>query len=66
MWCTQGHNLEATLSAEEGADTMAFVGMIADALAPAWHHYMWLDKKNLSELARPTWAKMLPLPFNYM
>lgn len=32
MWCTQGHNLEARLSAEEGADTMAFEGMIADAL----------------------------------
>lgn len=61
-----GHNVDANSSAQDLADTAAFEGMIHDMLVPAWGHYAWLDHSNLSQITRPTWAKLLPLPFNYL
>ena len=43
--------------------------MLSGSVRQTWldmKRRLGIDKKNLSNLARPTWAKLLPLPFNYM
>ncbi|GBP58137.1 Metaxin-1 [Eumeta japonica] len=47
------------------AEASAFNQFLRDKLYPAYIFALWVDERNYSEMTRPTYAKALPIPFNF-
>ncbi|KAM8794319.1 metaxin-1 [Eudromia elegans] len=61
----QKFNADYDLSAQQGADTLAFVSLLEEKLLPVLIHTFWVDAKNYVEHTRKWYAETIPFPLNF-
>uniref|UniRef100_A0A8C6YQW5 Metaxin-1 n=1 Tax=Nothoprocta perdicaria TaxID=30464 RepID=A0A8C6YQW5_NOTPE len=61
----QKYNADYDLSAQQGADTLAFVSLLEEKLLPVLIHTFWVDAKNYVEHTRKWYAETIPFPLNF-
>lgn len=59
-----GINIDGRLSAQEGAETVAFEALLEECLFPAVQYHLWGNAKNSSAVA-DAYSKIIPFPFGY-
>lgn len=61
----EGYNADYNLSANEQADTLAFLSYIERNLKPAILFALWMDSNNYLKVTRPAYSKLFGFPRSY-
>uniref|UniRef100_A0A665SZC4 Metaxin-1 n=1 Tax=Echeneis naucrates TaxID=173247 RepID=A0A665SZC4_ECHNA len=61
----QKYNADFDLSAKEGADSLAFISLMEEKLAPALIYMFWVEPKNYVDVTRRWYAEHMPFPLNF-
>ncbi|KAI9284463.1 Tom37 C-terminal domain-containing protein [Umbelopsis sp. AD052] len=61
----KGHDGNASLSAEQVADSLAYISLIEEKLYDCMLFTWYADQTNFVKTIRPTYAKLLPFPTRY-
>lgn len=61
----QKFNADFDLSAKEGADSLAFISLLEEKLAPALIYTFWVEPKNYVDVTRRWYAEHMMFPLNF-
>eukprot|EP01137_Pigoraptor_chileana_P017000 Opistho-2@74430 len=61
-WRKAGHNIDADLSSLQGAETVAYTGLLGGSLDIARLHTLWAIDDNYREFTRSWYAQVAPFP----
>ncbi|XP_035464440.2 metaxin-1-like [Scophthalmus maximus] len=61
----QKYNADYDLSAKESADSLAFISLMEEKLAPALIYTFWVEPKNYVDVTRRWYAEHMPFPLNF-